>query len=179
MHREAEQWLQRQVYAAPELKGRRTIDIGGRNVNGSIKGIFQTDDWSALDHVDGKGVDIVGDLRDYVPTEPYDLVVCTEVAEHLEAEDLIRLVQTVWRCCSSIGVVLLTAACDPRLPHTATGKIIKGPWPDGEPYNNVDPEELHRLSLRYFDAVKVEVDRNHGDVYMKASKPLGVREEQD
>jgi len=168
MHAEALNWLKGQVRADATLLGRHGIDIGGRNVNGSIQTIFRPASWMALDHEEGRGVDIVADLRGYQPFRTWGLVACTEVAEHLEKDDLVLLIQTLWRCCSHDGVVLFTAATDPRKPHSAVGSPVV---PAGEPYNNVNVEELSHLAHCYFQQAKVEVDRKHGDVYMRASRP--------
>jgi len=171
MHNEALRWLQSQVNSDPSLKGRYGIDIGGRNINGGIKNLFDPAGWVALDHIAGSGVDIVADLRTFYPDKKWGLVTCTEVAEHLEGDDLPLLISTLWRCCAKDGAVLFTAAMDPRKPHNSVGVLGV---PENEPYCNVDPEKLETAMANHFDKVEMSFDFKHGDVYCIAKLPREV-----
>lgn len=85
MHPEARDAVQRiaGVYGLMHRKDLSVLDLGGRNVNGSLKDLFVTNDWTAIDSTEGDGVDIVADARTWTPDRFYDLVLSTEVFEHL------------------------------------------------------------------------------------------------
>jgi SAM-dependent methyltransferase len=160
MHPEALRWLRAQ---SADLQGLDCVDLGGRNVNGSIRGLFAPRTWTAVDLVAGSGVDIVADVRSWRPAQEWDLVCCTEVLEHLD--DPRSVVETAAACCRPRGTILITAAAPNRAPHSATG----GTLPPGEHYENIDPDNL----LRWLHAVvgsvlEITHDKGHGDVYARA-----------
>lgn len=67
-------------------KGLRVLDVGSRNINGSVKdAITNYAEFVGVDFVDGKDVDIVMDGHDLSKKweKPYfDLVTCCETFEH-------------------------------------------------------------------------------------------------
>lgn len=162
MHREAHIWLQQQ---SVNLKGLKAIDLGGRNVNGSIRELFDPVSWTAVDYVAGNGVDIVADIRSFWPDDRYELVVCTEVLEHVDVPAFV--IDTMVRCAAPGATLLITAAAEPRVPHGMAGSV---PIPVGEHYRNVDPRAL-RDQLRPLVASIDELthDARHGDVYLRAT----------
>lgn len=64
------------------------LEIGSRNVNGTVKELFVAAKWkyTGLDMINGgEFTDIVcnaHDLRDHVEKESYDLVICLDTLEH-------------------------------------------------------------------------------------------------
>lgn len=142
------------------------LDLGGRNVNGSLRDLFAARDWTAVDAEQGNGVDIVADACNWRPDRRYDLVVCTEVLEHVKAWHLI--LDTAVAALADTGVLIVTCASDRRPRHGMSG----GPWPEpGEHYANVQPAELAgnlaRLGLHQFG---IEYHHPPGDLYAWAKK---------
>jgi SAM-dependent methyltransferase len=148
------------------------LDIGGQAVNGDARAIFGPDAaWDVLDIVEGPGVTIVADA-----TEPatwaalvgrYDLVLCTEVLEHVERWEQIL------DCCAYAlkphGTLILTCASTHRAPHGANGE----PTPDGQWYGNVDPQDLQqKLDVR-FEQAHTAYQYPPGDAYAWAYRPRG------
>lgn len=156
MHPEAFEWIDRTVKHYGLTNSPTVLDVGGRNVNGSIRDLF-TGKYEALDIIEDFGVDIVADARSYEPDKSYDLVVSTETLEHVDGWEL--AVQTMLR--ASKGYLLITAACDPRQPHSG---IDGGQVRPGEHYGNVDVETLTGLLQKHLTDLVVE-SHPRGDVY--------------
>lgn len=168
MHPEAYDAVGRMVAAsgidpAGEWTG---LDIGGRDVNGSARAHLPNARWHGLDAVPGPGVDIVADARDWNPDAVYDVVLCTELLEHVRGwrHVLIAAAEALDRH----GFLFLTAASHGRRPHSADGHMFV---PAGEHYANVDPEELRRELAALFAVVFVDYQRRPGDVYAWATAP--------
>src|SRR5688572_20416388 len=60
------------------------LEIGARNINGTIKNCFDAERYIGLDVSPGPGVDVVASGADYVPDAQPDVIVCCEVLEHTE-----------------------------------------------------------------------------------------------
>lgn len=133
------------------------LEIGGRNINGSIRPLFGAD-YTALDLAPGPGVDIVADAATWEPGETFDAVVCCEVLEH--TPDAEAIVATMGKAVGPGGSLIITAACPDRAPHSA---VDGGPLRPGEFYRNVDPTDLSRW-LRAIGTCEVDVWLA-GDVY--------------
>src|SRR5688500_18941281 len=70
-------------YLDPQVH-RSFLEVGALDVNGSIRHFFGwAEVYDGLDIVDGPGVDIVADARTWIPPGTYDVVVSTEVLEHV------------------------------------------------------------------------------------------------
>lgn len=136
----------------------RVLEVGGRNINGSVRPLFGAD-YTALDIAPGPGVDIVADAATWEPTATFDAAVCCEVLEH--TPDAEAIVATLGKAVGPGGVLIITAACPPRAPHSA---VDGGPLQPGEFYANVNPNDLRNWLLAIGPA-SVEVDHQAGDVY--------------
>lgn len=144
----------------------RVLDLGGRNVNGSIRDLIPGVQWTGLDIIDGPGVDIVRDATlDWFVNEPvprYDIIVSTEMFEHVE--DWRGVIRTCAQAFEGTGEELLmfTCASTGRRPHGASGE-----WdpPPGEWYQNVKPDEMERQLNKFFNHYHVTYNPNPGDIY--------------
>jgi hypothetical protein len=162
MHAEAFRWVS---YFADVIDAARrrydVLDIGGRNVNGSIRSLFASAaTYHALDNTEGPEVDYVADAATWRPTWQYDVVVCCEVFEHTPKWP--EIVATAFEACLPGGVFIATMAGPGRAPHGQHGAAQPA---DGEHYENVHPRELaavlHRVGWR---AVTVDVQSSPADV---------------
>ena len=74
---------------AEKVTGRRVLEVGSQNVNGSARPFVQRHgpaDYVGVDIAEGPGVDEicdVGDLIERFGKGRFDLIVCTEVLEHV------------------------------------------------------------------------------------------------
>lgn len=144
------------------LKG---LDIGGTDVNGSARGLLSAvRTWVGLDIEPGPGVGIVADATDSHAMMPhqsgYDVVLCTEVLEHVE--DWPAIVRNAAKCLRSGGLLVLTCAGRGRTPHGARG--AKRPA-EGEHYANVEAQGLERAFRREFREWTVRYNPKPGDLY--------------
>ena len=163
MHREAFGYIAQQVKELPPRK--HVVEFGGLDINGSVRSLFTAaKSYVSVDPQAGRGVDVVMDALDYTPENPVDTVVCCEVLEHAEMAS--RLICHAAEILAPEGVLLITAACDPRTPHSA---VDGGHMREGEFYRNIDPEELEKCLGAYFGQVNVRCDPKRGDVYAVAT----------
>src|SRR5688572_15106366 len=142
------------------------LDVGGADVNGSVRQQLPATTWNGLDIAPAPGVDIVADASDPAwLTEidyRFDLVIATELFEHTPvwAEIIANMAQAL----SPDGPQLLIATCasDGRPPHGARGE-----WgvPEGQFYGNVPPDALRARLTEFFREVHVEYNPNPGDAY--------------
>lgn len=141
------------------------LEIGARNVNGTVRGLFDAERYVGIDVAPGPGVDVVASGTDYVPDAPADVIVCCEVLEHTaEAEAICR------RAVDNLapgGVLLLTMAGTGRAPHSAIDGCDLRP---GEFYRNVSVGELGAWLLKTDCTANVTEDRVAGDTYAVAVK---------
>ncbi len=149
MHRAAYEYVASVVrrFGVPE----RVVEIGSRDINGTVRPLFAgCKHYVGLDLRPGPAVDVVADACTWRPWPLVDCVVCCEVLEHTpRAREIVASAHAMLR---EGGLLILTAACDPRHPHSA---LDGGPVRDGEYYRNVDPADLHDW-LRAFGACEIE-----------------------
>jgi SAM-dependent methyltransferase len=140
------------------------LDLGGRDINGSIRDLLPNAKWTGCDIEAGPGVDLVHDCTTPWPDNAphFDVVVCTEVLEHVAAWP--ELLSTCAEALAEGGPQLLyvTCASDGRAAHGAAG----GPVPlPGEWYRNVPPGTLHEALSARFRQTAVEYRAIPGDAY--------------
>jgi hypothetical protein len=140
------------------------LEIGGRNINGSVRDLFPSAAYTTLDIAPGDGVDIVADAADRTPTATYDCVVCCEVFEHTPRWP--EILHTMAAALDLGGTAIVTAASLDRAPHSA---VDGGPLRDGEYYGNVNPHHLAAAMRAAGFTGQVSV-HPRGDVYATATK---------
>lgn len=151
MHPAAFRWAADHI---PETPG-RTVEIGGRDVNGSLREFFTWSEYVSVDITDGPGVDVVADFVEWAGTQPersFEFVLCCEVFEHVEHWD--NFITAAHRLLDDGGRFVGTCATYPRNPHSAHGD----PEPrDGEFYCNVPPALFLGLLHARFPTCTVDV----------------------
>jgi methyltransferase family protein len=165
MHAEAYGWV---AGLAPKSKPGVVLDIGGRNINGSVRDLFpEAESYTALDIAPGDGVDIVADAADWAPDREYDTVVCTEVFEHTPRWP--EICRTAFAALRSGGLFITTMAGPGRPAHSA---VDGGGLRLGEYYGNVDPYGLGKVLAECgFVDVTVDVQISPNDVRAIAGRP--------
>lgn len=149
------------------VKG-RGLDLGGRDVNGTVHGLFPDIEWTVLDRVEHPSVDIVADVTKWWPERAaWDLVVSTETIEHVEQWQ--KIIKAAHRALVPGGYLIVTGGSTGRGPHSCTGVV---PVPEGEWYGNVPPQNLYAVAeMAGFPCPYVEYNPDpHFDVYMLAQK---------
>lgn len=163
MHAEALAYVAGQAQAHGPYK--TVVEIGSRDVNGTPRALFPGAAYLGVDLAAGPGVDVVADAAGWRPDEPVEAVLCLEVLEH--ATDPAALIDTAWDSLRPGGRLIVTAATDPRPPHSGHDG---GPLQPGEWYQNVPPAQL-ALALDRFIEVEIEIDDARGDIYASAVRP--------
>ena len=158
MHAEAWNWVVEHATADPVT----VLELGGRNVNGSVRDLFPNATYTALDIMPGEGVDIVADASTWVPDKEYDVVVSTETFEHTPTWPEICL--TAHKACKTGGRIILTMAGPGRGAHSA---FDGGPLQPNEYYGNVDPGQL-RATLEAAGFKDVVIDQRHSPADVRA-----------
>jgi len=144
----------------------RILDVGGADVNGSVRGQLPNSAWVGVDIAAAPGVDIVADAATWTPPfKEYDLVVATELFEHAQRWPEIIMQMAAGLCEWGPEVLIATCASTGRPGHGARGEAGV---PVGEYYGNVDPELLKTELGKWFKEVHVEYNPDPGDAYMWA-----------
>lgn len=162
MHLAAYDWVARHAVGGPVA----VLDIGGRDVNGTVRGLFPAAAvYTVVDVRPGRNVDIVADAALWKPDRAYDVVVCTEVFEHTLAWR--NICMTAYQACKAGGSLLATCAGPGRAPHSGIdgGAVRFGEW-----YENIDPGELRDV-LEKAGWVDVVLDQAGEDVRAHARAP--------
>lgn len=152
----------------------KILDVGGANVNGSVRDYFPRAKFHGVDIAPAPGVDFVFDAATsplWRDLDNYDIVIATELFEH--AEKWPAIIANMSSVLSIDGHQLLIATCasDGRMPHGARGEYGV---PEGEYYGNVSPADLERELRAWFELVHVEYNPHPGDAYMWAQ---GVKQD--
>lgn len=163
MHTEAYDFVAHVVATTSAGKASRVLDVGGRDVNGTVRPLFESAEaYHVLDIRPGPNVNIVADASMWEPVRGwYDVAVCTETFEHTRVWP--AMVRMMARAVRPGGIVIVTAACDPRLPHSAVDGCDLRP---GEHYENVHPARLVSvMSEALGTQSEAVVHLPRGDVY--------------
>jgi SAM-dependent methyltransferase len=146
VHEGARAFIERKVTELGPFK--RVLEIGSRNVNGSVREYFGDADYLGIDRRQGAGVDLVLDAVNWQTDLRFDAIVCCEVFEHEPRWPLLMGKISVWL--EPKGVALLTMA----------GSCLRA----GEPYENIDPVELAQTAAIH--GLRAELDVSvPGDLY--------------
>lgn len=69
----------------PDLVDKHILEIDSRDINGSVRSLFETTNYKGIDMIDGPGVDEVMTSHDIkYPDNSFDMVLSLEVLEHDE-----------------------------------------------------------------------------------------------
>lgn len=164
MHPEAMGWASAAVAGR---SFRTVVELGARDVNGSVRDLFAADLYIGVDIADGPGVDVVCDAADYLPDEPVDLVITTEMLEH--APRAPEIPAAVFAMLRPGWLFVGTAAGPGRPAHSGVdGKELQ----PGEHYANIHPTDLSGwLVAAGFVDVEVDQQRRPADVRWIACRP--------
>jgi SAM-dependent methyltransferase len=101
------------------FEGRRVLEIGSLDINGSIRSLFRGCDYIGIDVAAGRGVDVVCQGQDYdAPDASFDTVVSCEAMEHNPYWK--ATLANMFRLCKPGGLVVMTCASTGRPEHGTT-----------------------------------------------------------
>lgn len=151
-----------------EIKGKDVIEVGSRDVNGSLRSVIKA--WGAkqyigVDIMNGPGVDTVCDAESLVRRfgpETFDIVISTEMVEHVK--NWREAISNIKQVCKPRGIVLLTTRS-------------KGYGYHGYPFDfwRYEPEDMKQI-FSDFEITTLERDSEAPGVFLKARKPENFHE---
>ena len=163
MHTEAFEFVAVNATADPV----DVIEIGSRDINGSVRRLFPRATWLGMDLHDGPAVDVVCDAVEYIPSRLYDVSVCLEVLEH--AERWAELVERLHDWLRPGGRTIITCAGPGREPHShIDGQAVR----DGEYYGNIDTRTMS-ATMKRSGFVNVKTQRRGPDTYATGTRNDG------
>lgn len=158
----------RRVLAPGEVSGRDVIEVGSMNVNGSLRADVEAmgpRSYVGVDLGEGPGVDVVCPAQDLVARfgrESFDLVICTEMLEHVRE----------WRLAVSNLKNLLRPG----------GVLLVTTRSRGFPYHEFpfdfwryEAEDVRRI-FSDLELEAVEPDTFMPGIFFKARRPAAFRE---
>ena len=102
----------RKALAPSDVMGKRVLEVGALDVNGSVRGDIMAlgpAEYIGIDIRPGPGVDVICDAGDLVARfgeDAFDLVISTELLEH--ARDWRRIVSNIKRVTKPAGVLIVS-----------------------------------------------------------------------
>lgn len=148
-----------------EVKGKRIIEFGSRNINGSVRPVFEKygcEVYIGLDIIEGEGVDVICDVEKDIPFKDFDIVIATELLEH--TKNWQKVVSNFKNVIKENGLFFLTTRSK------------------GFPLHEY-PSDFHRFEvedIKYIfsdcEIIKLEIDPQVPGVFMKAKKPVNFIE---
>lgn len=145
----------------------RVLDIGGQMVNGSVHDQLPQ---STVTTLDLENADIIADARTWEPTHLFDVVIATEVFEHVHNWGAVLDTMRKALDPEGPGTLITTCASTNRQPHGATGAPAPAPY---EYYGNVEPIDLELALRSRFAHSEVRYLYPPGDAYAWARmKPM-------
>lgn len=169
MHPEAHDgfgWAIRASGLLAGAPGQRVLDVGGQNVNGTVHDYFPGSEVVTLDL---ENADIIADARTWMPDRLFDVVIATEVFEHVAEWRSVLGTMKAALDPVGCGILLATCASTNRPLHGATGAPLPA---EDEYYGNVPADALDSALSRLFRYTCVRYRYPPGDAYAWARGPL-------
>ena len=164
MHLEAYEGFGWMLHASglTTLDHRTVLDVGGQHINGTVHDLMPGAEITTLDL---ENADIIADARLWVPDRLFDVVIATEVFEHVaEWRDVLATMKRALDP-QGPGILLATCASTDRPVHGATGAPLPA---ENEWYANVNPSDLTMALDALFSESQVHYRYPPGDAYMWA-----------
>lgn len=150
MHQAVQDFIASLKRDKPEwFRDRRVLEVGSYDINGSPRGHFENCAYLGIDRRCGPGVNLVAEISDLWSWQ-FDVVISTEALEH--DPHWRDTLQTMRERCT--GLLIVTAAIDPRTPHCVEEC--------GGYYGNIDPDEVLKIMP---GPRKWQIDRIGGDLH--------------
>lgn len=146
-----------------EIRGCDVLEVGSRDVNGSVRSIvhrYEPTSYIGVDIEEGPGVDAICDATHLVHAfgpERFDAIISTELLEHVR--DWRTVIDQMKDVLRPGGVVLITTRS-------------KGFGLHGFPYDywRYEPDDMERI-FSDFEIEAIESDTRSPGVFLKARKP--------
>jgi SAM-dependent methyltransferase len=158
----------RQSVSAEDIAGKRVIEVGAYDVNGSPRAYVESlgpSEYVGVDIEDGPGVDAICDAEDLITmfgSDSFDVLVTTEMMEHVR--DWRKVITNLKGVVRPGGLIVLTTR--------SQGFGMHGFPYDFWRYETTDMDAI----FAEFHPLDVQVDSNAPGVFVRAVKPLDFDE---
>lgn len=153
-----------------EIAGKRVIELGACEVNGSLRPLLESynpSEYVGVDIVNGPGVDIVCPVENILEKfgpDSFDVVLSTEMLEHVR--DWRKVISNIKRICKPGGIIVLTTRSKGFIYHA-------------HPYDfwRYEPEDMKEI-FSDCEIIKLQSDpqATHDGVFIKVRKPADFKE---
>ena len=146
-----------------EIKGKKVIEVGSCDVNGSLRPIIESwepAEYIGIDIVEGSGVDIICDAENVVEKfgqESFDIVISTELLEH--TRNWRKVISSIKNICKSDGIILITTCAYGFIYHAYPNDFWRY---EVEDMNNIFSD---------CEILALEKDMTRSGVFVKIRKP--------
>jgi len=151
-----------------EIENKRIIEVGSKDVNGSLRPFLETmhpREYIGVDIETGPGVDIICQAEDLLAKfgkESFDVVVSTELLEHVR--NWRGIISNIKHICRTGGIILITT------------RSLGFPY-HGYPYDFWRYEKQDLLEIfSDFTIEKIEKDKSAPGIFLKVKKPSRFNE---
>jgi SAM-dependent methyltransferase len=161
------EWVEQNL-TSEEVQGKRVLDIGSFDVNGSLRSVvspLKPGEYIGVDLRPGPGVDVVCAAEDLIArfgVECFDLVLSSSTFEHIRYWK--QALSNMKQVCKPNGLILI---------------IVPSKWPFHAYPNDYWRYESYDMERIFADCDLIslhEDDQPNSLVYLKARKPVGLRE---
>jgi len=167
-HKEQRDFFQSVKDKFPEYFSNKTVlDFGSLDVNGSLKDLFTDCNYTGIDIVSGKNVDVISTAHEY-QGQSADVVTSGEMLEHDEYWK--QSLQNMYDKCNPGGLIAISCAGKDR-PEHGTRRSDGNEWGTGDYYRNIEPKDIKTVYKKeMFSEVHYEENANSKDTYFYGIK---------
>ncbi len=151
-----------------DVHDKRVIEVGSQDVNGSLRDYvvsLNPREYIGIDFGSGKGVDIICNAEDSVDMfgkESFDIVICTELLEHVF--NWKKVISNIKNLCVPNGILVIT---------TRSKGFHYHPYPYD--FWRYEIDDMRKI-FSDFTIEYLENDPEGGGVFIKAVKPINFIE---
>lgn len=141
MHKSVQRYCEAIRRRYPEFfTGKAVLDCGSLDINGNNRYLFQRCNYTGIDIVEGRNVDVVDRVHLYKPSCLFDIVISTEMLEH--DAFFPETLAAMFNLLKPGGLLLITAAGYGRREHGTTATSPADSPLTNDYYHNITPVDI-------------------------------------
>lgn len=172
MHRQVKKYLGELKLQFPNyFQNVKVLDCGSLDINGNNRHLFNNIEYTGIDIVKGRNVDVVTKIHEFLVDKSgvYDVVISSEMLEH--DKHFTQSLKAMFRLLRNGGLLIITAAGEGRSEHGTTNNIPVDSPLTNDYYRNVTISMLSKgLNFKMFSYKKITIREDIGDIYFVGIK---------